>query len=169
MQVIGTLASGRCETDMQGLVMVASHSLTEPWQRPPDDPAGDMSEMTFTADQLPAVRRFTAAHARRRRIDDDVIGDLVIAVNEIATNAVRHGSPTAGLRIWSDRDRLIAEIHDTGTWAPATEPGTVPPPAGAEGGMGLWVARQICSVVRVSTGITGTVVRLELSVPARYI
>lgn len=128
-----------------------------------------MSEMTFTADQLPAVRRFTAAHARRHRVHEDVIGDLVIAVNEIATNAVRHGSPTAGLRIWYDRDQMIAEIHDTGAWAPSAEPGANPPPIGAEGGMGLWVARQICSAVRISTGITGTVVRLELSVPGRYI
>lgn len=169
MQVIGILASGRRETDMQGLVMVATHSLTEPWQRPPSDPAGETNEMTFTADQLPAVRRFTAAHARRHRVDEDAIGDLVIAVNEIATNAVRHGSPAAGMRIWNERDRMIAEIHDTGTWALASEPGTSAPPTGAEGGMGLWVARQICSDVRISTGITGTVVRLELSVPARCI
>lgn len=169
MQVIGTLSSVRGETDMRGLVMVAAPSLTEPWQRPPDFLAGEMNEMTFTADHLPAVRRFTVAHARHRGVDEDVIGDLVIAVNEIATNAVRHGSPPAGLRIWTECDRVVAEIHDAGTWTPAAEPGTNPPPVGAEGGMGLWVARQICSAVRIDTGMTGTVVRLELSVPARSI
>lgn len=126
-----------------------------------------MTEMTFTADQLPAVRRFAAAQARRLRADEDLIGDLVIAVNEIATNAVRHGSPTARLRMWGEDGQIVTEIRDRGHWTPSADPGGRPPPMGAEGGMGLWVARQICSAVRIRTGITGTVVRLELIVPAR--
>lgn len=169
MHVIGILAGGQRGTRTKGTAAAVPRCLTEPRQRPPNDPAGEMNEMTVSAERLPAVRRFIAAHARRCRIDDDAIGDLVIAVNEIATNAVRHGSPIAELRLWNDGDRLIAEIHDSGTWAPAAEPGTSPPPVGAEGGMGLWVARQICSAVRISTGISGTVVRLELSVPAQNI
>lgn len=139
------------------------------WQPPPNDSAGLMQEMKFTAEQLPGVRRFTEAHARRQRVAQDLIGDLVIAVNEIATNAVRHGSSHAELRIWSEDGRVIAEIHDSGTWTSSTDPGGSPPPPEAEGGMGIWVARQICSSVRISTGITGTVVRLELSPTARYI
>jgi anti-sigma regulatory factor (Ser/Thr protein kinase) len=128
-----------------------------------------MSEMKFTAEQLPAVRRFTEMHARRYKVDDDLIGDLVIAVNEIATNAVRHGSPRAELRIWTQDRRVIAEIHDSGAWTLADDPGGNPPAPEAEGGMGIWVARQICSAVDIRTGISGTVVRLELSPTARYI
>ena len=139
------------------------------WQPPPNDSADPMNEMKFTAEQLPGVRRFIEVHARRYRVDDDLIGDLVIAVNEIATNAVRHGSPHAELRIWTEDGRVVAEIHDSGIWMPSTDPGGSPPPPEAEGGMGIWVARQICSSVRISTGITGTVVRLEVSPTARYI
>lgn len=149
--------------------MVPMHPIARPWQPPPNDSAGPMNEMKFTAEQLPGVRRFTEVHARRYRVANDLIGDLVIAVNEIATNAVRHGSAHAELRIWTEDGRVVAEIHDSGTWRPSTDPGGSPPPPEAEGGMGIWVARQICSSVRISTGITGTVVRLELSPTARYI
>ncbi|WP_433179237.1 ATP-binding protein [Actinoallomurus sp. CA-150999] len=128
-----------------------------------------MSEMRFTAEQLPSVRRFTEALARRYKVSEGLIGDLVIAVNEIATNAVRHGSPHAELSMWTEDGSVIAEIHDSGTWTPADAPGGTPPPPEAEGGMGIWVARQICSAVNIRTGINGTVVRLELSPTARYI
>ena len=149
--------------------MVATHSMARPWQRPPSDSADPMSEMKFTAEQLPSVRRFTEVHARHYKVDEGLIGDLVIAVNEIATNAVRHGSPYAELRMWIEDGRVIAEVHDSGTWTPADTPGGSPPLPDAEGGMGIWVARQICSAVNIRTGINGTVVRLELSPTARYI
>jgi serine/threonine-protein kinase RsbW len=149
--------------------MVATHSMARPWQRPRNDSAGSMNEMKFTAEQLPSVRRFTEVHARRYKVDEGLVGDLVIAVNEIATNAVRHGSPHAELSMWTEDGRVIAEIHDSGTWTPADAPGGSPPPLEAEGGMGIWVARQICSAVNIMTGINGTVVRLELSPTARYI
>ncbi|MCO6010106.1 ATP-binding protein [Actinoallomurus purpureus] len=125
--------------------------------------------MKFTAEQLPGVRRFTEVHARRYKVGADLIGDLVIAVNEIATNAVRHGSPHAQLRMWAQDGCVVAEIHDRGTWMPSADPGGNPPSPEAEGGMGIWVARQICSAVHIRTGINGTVVRLELSPTARYI
>ena len=164
-----TSDEGQCETDMRGLVMVTTHSIARPWQRPPNDSAGPMNEMKFTAEELPGVRRFIAVRARRYDVDEDLIGDLVIAVNEIATNAVRHGSPHAELRIWAEGGRVIAEVRDSGTWRFSAEPGGSPPPPDAEGGMGIWVARQICSNVHIRTGINGTVVRLELSPAARYI
>ncbi|GAA4618549.1 hypothetical protein GCM10023195_83450 [Actinoallomurus liliacearum] len=164
-----TSNEGHGETDMRGLVMVARHSITQSWQPPPNDSAGPMNEMKFTAEQLPGVRRFTEEHARRYKVDEDLLGDLVIAVNEIATNAVRHGSSHAELHMWTENGRVIAEIHDSGTWTLLADPGGSPPPPEAEGGMGIWVARQICSAVHISTGISGTVVRLELSPTARYI
>lgn len=147
--------------------MAVRHPIAESWQPPPNDSAGPMNEMKFTAEHLPGVRRFAEEHARRYKVDDGLIGDLVIAVNEIATNAVRHGSDHAELRMWTEDGRVIAEIHDSGTWYLSAAPGATPPPPEAEGGMGIWVARQICSAVSISTGDSGTVVRLELSSTAR--
>jgi len=115
---------------MLGLVMVTAHSATDPWPRP-DSPSGHVNEMTFTVDLLPDVRRFAAAHGRGFGLDDDATVDLMIAINELATNAVRHGSPLAWLRMWSADDRMCAEIHDSGNWTPLAAPGHVPPAADA--------------------------------------
>jgi serine/threonine-protein kinase RsbW len=133
------------------------------------DESGDqVDEMDFTVDHLPGVRRFVAAHARRYGLGEDAIGDLVIAVNEIATNGVRHGSPMAELRMWSSGAAVFAEIRDHGSWTPSGTAGVTRPPDDAEGGMGLWVTRQICSAVHIQTGDHGTVVLLEMPLPARY-
>lgn len=120
--------------------------------------------MDFTVDHLPGVRRFVATHARKCGLDEDAVGDLVIAVNEIATNGVRHGSPMAELRMWTADGRVYAEVRDEGHWVPS-DAGDEPPASDAEGGMGLWVTRQICSAVHITTGEQGTVVRVEMPLP----
>lgn len=119
-------------------------------------------------DHLPDVRRFVAAHGRESGLDEDSVADLVIAVNEIATNGVRHGSPKAKLRMWTADGRVHAEIRDEGQWVP-TAAGECPPAAEAEGGMGLWVTRQICSAVHIIKGEGGTIVRLEMPLPQDYV
>jgi anti-sigma regulatory factor (Ser/Thr protein kinase) len=154
---------------MLNLVTVATHPTAWCRQRLPEESGDQVDEMDFTVDHLPGVRRFVAAHARECGLDEDAVGDLVIAVNEVATNGVRHGSPLAQLRMWTTDGRVFAEVRDQGTWTPSTSTGSRPPPAGAEGGMGLWVTRQICSAVHITTGEHGTIVRLEMPLPARHV
>jgi serine/threonine-protein kinase RsbW len=124
--------------------------------------------MNFTVDHLPGVRRFVAARARESGLDEDSVGDLVIAVNEIATNGVRHGSPKAELRMWTADNHVFAEVRDEGRWVPSAA-GDDPPPSDAEGGMGLWVTRQICSAVHIISGERGTIVRLEMPLPSHCV
>src|SRR3954471_23266288 len=88
-------------------------------QRTTEKSGDQVDEMDFTVDHLPGVGRFVATHARQCGLDEDSVGDLVIAVNEIATNGVRHGSPNAELRMWTSDGRLIAEIRDEGRWIPS--------------------------------------------------
>jgi serine/threonine-protein kinase RsbW len=133
-------------------------------QSTPEDTGDQVGEMHFTVDHLPGVRRFVAAHARKCGLDEDSVGDLVIAVNEIATNGVRHGSPKAELRMWASDGRVYAEVRDEGHWLPS-EAADTPPSSDAEGGMGLWVTRQICSAVSIIAGERGTIVRLEMPLP----
>jgi len=136
----------------------------------PKTPGGSgnqVGEMDFTMDHLPGVRRFVATQARECGLDEDSVGDLVIAVNEIATNGVRHGSPKAELHMWASDGRVFAEVRDEGRWVPSSA-GETPPSSEAEGGMGLWVTRQICSAVHIFAGERGTIVRLEMPLPSRY-
>jgi serine/threonine-protein kinase RsbW len=145
-----------------------THPTVRYRRRMPEGSGDQVDEMDFTVDHLPGVRRFVAAHARESGLDEESVGDLVIAVNEIATNGVRHGSPNAELRMWTSDGRLIAEIRDEGRWIPSAA-GEAPPSSEAEGGMGLWVTRQICSAVHITADERGTIVRLEMPLPSRYI
>lgn len=117
----------------------------------------------FSANHLREVRRVTAQWAARAGLPAHRADDFVIAVNEIATNAVRYGSPVARLELRAVGGRTVeAEVGDEGCWQPG--PGT---PAGDQrsGGMGLPVTRRVCDAVEIQTGTGGTTVILRMSLP----
>ena len=119
--------------------------------------------MTFQAADLPLARRRAASWALQAGMAADVADDFVIAVNEIATNAVRHGSPEATLRLWADGRACLAEIRDQGHW-PGAGAGGVPARRPAEhGGMGLEVARMVCDGLQIKATDAGTTVLLRMS------
>jgi anti-sigma regulatory factor (Ser/Thr protein kinase) len=119
--------------------------------------------MTFRAGDLPLVRRSTASWALRAGMAADTADDFVIAVNEIATNAVRHGSPEASLRLWVDGRAGLAEIRDQGQWPGAMAPTPLPRRAAEQGGMGLEVARMVCDGMQINATEAGTAVLLRMS------
>jgi anti-sigma regulatory factor (Ser/Thr protein kinase) len=132
--------------------------------RPPPAEGAD-KELTFSLADLPDVREFAALQARGRGMAEDAVGDLVVAVNEVATNAVTHGAAKARLRMWEDDDHLIVDVHDEGSrWRPDGPPGRVPPDENATSGMGLWVARMLSADISVETGPRGTTVRMRFAV-----
>ncbi|MDT0275361.1 sensor histidine kinase [Blastococcus goldschmidtiae] len=101
--------------------------------------------------------------------DDDLAADFGLAVDEMVSNAVRHGLPPVSLRLWTAEDRIVCTIGDGG-------PGWDDPFAGygpahgddlSRGGMGLWLARQLCDHVDISGGPDGTGVRVRLTVRLR--
>ncbi len=118
--------------------------------------------MDFTAADLPRVRRFTVIWAAKARMSADAADDFVIAVNEIATNAVRHGSPQASLRLWISAGAGIAEIRDSGHWA-ALAPTSLPRRPAEQGGMGLEVARLVCDGLQIKATSAGTAVLLRMT------
>ncbi|HEY0719251.1 MAG TPA: ATP-binding protein [Streptosporangiaceae bacterium] len=123
----------------------------------------DPLDLTFRAGDLPLVRRRTASWALQAGMAADTADDFVIAVNEIATNAVRHGSPQATLRLWVHGRAAMAELVDQGHW-PAAMNSTVLPRRPAErGGMGLEVARMVCDGMQIKATGSGTSVVLLMS------
>jgi anti-sigma regulatory factor (Ser/Thr protein kinase) len=109
------------------------------------------------------VRRVTAAWAARAGLAPDGADDFVIAVHEIAVNAVRYGSPAARLLLRvAGRTVAEAEIRDSGRWRPAP---AAAPADGRPGGRGLALARRICDEVEIQTSRGGTTVRLRMSLP----
>lgn len=127
--------------------------------------AGSAKELSFSLADLPDVRDFAAEQARGRGMSEDAVGDFLVALNEIATNAVTHGSNQARLRLWGDGDALVADVHDDGrAWRPGPDPGAAPPGEHATSGMGLWVARLLSAEIVINAGSEGTRVIMRFPV-----
>ncbi|WBB66599.1 ATP-binding protein [Micromonospora sp. WMMD812] len=101
-----------------------------------------------------------AAGLRGQRLDD-----FVLAVNELITNAVRHGGGRGSLRLWRRDERLVCEVADHGHGISAQRLGdrSRPEPDTA-GGWGLWLARQLSDSMEVASGEAGTVVRIATAI-----
>jgi anti-sigma regulatory factor (Ser/Thr protein kinase) len=87
--------------------------------------------------------------------------DLVLAVNEVATNSVLHGGGDGTLLVWREGETLICELRDSGCFDHPLA-GRERPRPDRVGGHGLWLANQLCDLVQLRSFSTGTVVRLHL-------
>jgi len=117
--------------------------------------------LAFDVTGLGEVRRRVTAEAERAGMDATEVADLVTAVSELAANSVMHGGGSGVLRLWQEEQRLLAEVEDRGV---IEEPlvGRIRPDVHQEGGRGLWLANQLCDLVQIRSGETGTTVRLHL-------
>ncbi|MGN9780377.1 ATP-binding protein [Nonomuraea sp. ZG12] len=117
-----------------------------------------MRRLRFRLPDLPRVREFAESGARDVGMSEESVHDFVIAVNEVATNAVTHGAGDAQVRTWADSGDLVVEVHDEGDWKAGPTPGAV-------GGMGLWVARLLSADLTLRIGGRGSTVIMRF--PAR--
>ena len=133
--------------------------LAEPLPEPPIPPL----ELPFDADTLPSLRRFVLDTGRGAGLGAKLADDLVLAVNELATNSVRHAHGTGTLRLWRDGELLVLEVRDRGR---IVDPlvGRQRPPRDDEGGYGLWMVNHLCELVQVRSSPEGTVVRLHVRI-----
>jgi anti-sigma regulatory factor (Ser/Thr protein kinase) len=129
--------------------------------RPVEEP---LLERAFSLAELGQVRRLAGAAALDSGLSGDRAAELAFAVNEIATNAIVHGSPPAILRIWRRGRELIYEITDAGPGIKDVQAGRRRPAANAIGGRGIWLARRICDRVEIGNRI-GCRVNLSAAVP----
>jgi anti-sigma regulatory factor (Ser/Thr protein kinase) len=130
----------------------------------PPPPAPDLgppaAELAFTASGLGELRHLVAEVAQGRT-DPDRVADLVLAVNEIGSNSVEHGSGRGVLRLWASSDGVTAEVADAGS-AHLPFPGMVAPATTGVRGRGLWLASELCDVMQVWSDAAGTLVRLRM-------
>jgi anti-sigma regulatory factor (Ser/Thr protein kinase) len=135
-------------------------AVAAPFAEPLPDPPPGADELPFASGTLAAVRRLVKLRADAAGLLVARAGDLVLAVNEVATNSIRHGGGGGMLRIWQDADALICQITDAGRIADPLA-GRRRPASGQSGGHGLWLCNQICDLVQLRTFATGSVVRLH--------
>ena len=123
-------------------------------------PPADADELAFAAGTLGALRRLVSRRARDAGLARERAEDLVLAVNEVATNSIRHGGGRGVLRIWTGDGALVCDIADAGRIADPLA-GRRRPAGGEPGGHGLWLCNQICDLVQLRTFASGSVVRLH--------
>ena len=130
-----------------------------------DDPPPGAVTLIYRENQA-AVRRWAADRARRAGLAPERVGDLVIAVGELAGNTLLHTSGPGSLTIWVADGEIICQVQDSGQISDplagtrrldATDPGR---------GRGLWVVNQLCDLVEMRTGASGTTIRLHMRLPA---
>ncbi len=127
-------------------------------------------DQVFDADSLFALRAAMAAHAAQAALPEGRVGDLVLAVHELAANAVRHGAGHGRVRLWVMPDVVRCEVADDGAAQPA-QARAAPAEFGEatpwreEPGHGLWLVRQVADQASWHRGPSGTVCALSFRLP----
>lgn len=125
-----------------------------------------IGERHFRRDDLPTLRTFVGQQALRIGATDEQIEVLVLAVSELATNAVRHGGGGGRLRLWRGAVHIVCEVADSGPGMPP-DAGMLPPPLAIDGGRGLWLVRALVDDVEIDSGVSGTTVAARLALRPR--
>jgi anti-sigma regulatory factor (Ser/Thr protein kinase) len=125
-------------------------------------PRAESQELGFQGTTLDSLRAFVMEHALAAGFTTERAEELVVAVNEAATNSVRHGGGEGALRLWRDGDSVVCEVRDRGR---IDQPlvGRRRPERSTTGGHGLWLAHQLCDLVQLRSRRGGTVVRLHMA------
>ena len=135
-----------------------------PLSAPLPEPNGALSVLVFGRGGLGEVRELVARQARAARLDGRRATDLVLAVDEVAANSIRHGGGGGTLRVWDDGQAVVCEVHDAGTVRDAMV-GRERPRRLASSGRGLWLANQLCDLLQLRSSPAGTTVRLAMRRP----
>jgi anti-sigma regulatory factor (Ser/Thr protein kinase) len=106
-------------------------------------------ELRFGLEDLLSVRRSIGSFVEDAGLSRTHTEEFVLAVNEIATNAVVHGRPPTSLRAWHVDDEVVVEVTDGGDGIRNVLAGQLRPPADSLGGRGLWLTRLVCDAVEV--------------------
>jgi anti-sigma regulatory factor (Ser/Thr protein kinase) len=125
---------------------------------PPPDLGPPAAELGFGPGGLLELRRLVAAVAAGT-LGPERVADVVLAVNELASNSLEHGPGSGRLRMWTG-DGVVVEVADRSRMA-VPFPGMVPPPPDGARGRGLWLASELCDVLEMWSDDGGTVIRLH--------
>ena len=119
-------------------------------------------EIEFGLHDLPVVRRAVRSLALDSGLPESRTEELMLAVNEITTNAVVHGRPPSILRAWPLDGEVVIEVTDAGDGIRDALAGQLTPATVSLGGRGLWVARLLCDAVEVRN-VAGCAVTMHVA------
>ena len=148
--------------------------------RPGDiaDCSGELLDVVFGWADFARLRRQVAAQCAAAGLTGTRLDDFVLAVHEIAANAIVHAGAGGRLilrRAASGLRCLVADtipkgtvscpaprsadVRETAAAAAVTEPGE---PIGADSGRGLWLAATLADELSITSGPDSTIVSLYM-------
>jgi serine/threonine-protein kinase RsbW len=110
-----------------------------------------------TTSSLPELRRAVARSLGE--VDDDLAADVLLALDEAVSNAVRHGSrggEPVVVSVDADGEWVEMTVRDGGPTPRLPRLPAEPPPVLHTGGRGLWLILQLVDEVRLQRVGEGT-------------
>jgi anti-sigma regulatory factor (Ser/Thr protein kinase) len=136
----------------------------EPFAAPLPDPSTPPAELGFGPGSLAGLRELVSRQATAAGLDPARTADLVLAVDEVATNSLRHGGGRGTLRVWREDGALVCEVRDAGRLQNPMAGRERPTPE-RDGGRGLWMVNQLCDLVQLRSFPDGAAVRVHVYLP----
>ena len=121
-----------------------------------------------TSSSLPDLRRAVARALGKD--DDDLVADVLLALDEAVSNAVRHGSRGGApveVSVDSDGKWVEMSVRDRGPSPRLPHLPDEPPPVLHTGGRGLWLILQLVDEVRLQRVGDGTRLVMRRRVSSR--
>jgi len=134
----------------------------------PGPPADVVPYRIERPEDLVDVRAFVTARGRAADLSRLSTEELALAASELAANALVHGRSPRRLWTYVADDRFVCRLEDAGPGFRDPLAGYFPPASNAHGGRGLWIARQLCDVVEITSDRAGTVVVLQVRLPSAH-
>ena len=138
--------------------------LSKPFAAPLSGPPASSVDLVFQEGSLGGLRKHVAREASHAGLLDPQSADAATAVNEIASNSLRHAGGWGVLRMWRTDDAFVCEVSDDGRLEDPLV-GRIHPDTDGHAGRGLWIVNQLCDLVQVRSGATGTTVRMHFRQP----
>ena len=146
--------------DRHGLRMRPPAGLTDigGWQGP--------LSWLFTAAGVAPLRRQVTDLAGHAGVVEEALPGFALAVQELMTNAIRHGGGWGRVRIHRDAVTLLCTVTDRGPGIGGNlaELGVLPPPQ-ASSGRGLFLVRQMTDGLDLGSGPGGLTATITMKLP----
>ncbi len=124
-------------------------------------PAGaQILDRGFDAGTLPGLRQAVLAVAKAAGLSAERASDVVLAVHELAANAVRHGAGAGRALLRVVGGELYCQVSDTGPHSAAQ-----PAPWPFTPGHGLWLVQRIADRISVRSRPEGSEITAVFRLP----
>ncbi|GHF60803.1 hypothetical protein GCM10017566_37690 [Amycolatopsis bartoniae] len=130
------------------------------------DPVEATPPLVDVTGVAPSAARRALLGVNSAGVGQDDFEDFLVAVSEVVTNAIEHGAPPVRMRCWATDGRLVVTVTDRGPGPADPFAGLLPAAKAPNGGLGLWLAHQLCNHVVFGRNQEGDfVVRLTAGRP----